>query len=481
MSETTKNTDPKMEDKDKSSLSLLLEAAGTKADKRLQNMSIEATGTSVPLVDSAVADGSSSNEASTGPDRSSEVIVENRSGDGYSKVQTGLTDSFRHSLAMLASAAEKVSTSSAVEGAATEGPLQAMTQVPPPVLASQEASGNPEEVDEKPSEPEKVKRAESKRTNADLLKMAKSLSSDPLVQLSMLRAMQQQRATPDQVQKNKPQAKQKAIKRKKASNSGSKKAPKNACEACPRSFRGPIEVASSTTRRSAPMVLAGLPEAILPAAAIDLQQEAAIDLQQEASKSLFLQPVPEHPDIQHPDIQHVPPSVLLAAMQQQQLGQDQALRQVPSDFQNPNKWLTGTLALLHSVLSNMQVNQGQTQQQQQPIQANQGGSGPSLELLRALGVQGVDSLIQQLPGAQVPLMPHVTADQMRIANKGVQNTLEKSKPGSAKEEEMTLDSPKGSLFEVQIPCRARGMPSVHNFQVSRPFGINANDKFAYKI
>lgn len=424
------NTDQAMND-NTHSLSMLLEAAGDCREAANATMDSNETprlavAAHVRIPPSDIASSAREPSVSVGDTNGSSVTAGERS------------------LSMLASA---VADETVAPTAVVASPLQAS------VAAAAGETNNTTATDAGAAK----SRSEIKKQRAALLKAAKALSNDPLVQLSMLRAMEQQQVAPDVVQKNKEEREKAAEARLRRSHK-KRKATVSLPPAAP--AKSPRHRVKDKASKRAP---AGGCGTALPAA--------------------FPQP------------QLVPPApapvdaleALTASLSQPQ--NNGLLQSLPSNLAGgSDQVISGTLQFVHMLLGMMQQNSTL----HSPTQALAG-----LQALQGLGSSGFNAplldLIQDI-GSTMPaqqkvalaqaLVPHLGAaasSRKNVTNDGVSSqgngtsALNSSLCSSQKDSRGTSGRDSSPRYgqEVKIPCRARGMPSEHNFQVC-PFSFLAS-------
>lgn len=302
-----------------------------------------------------------------------------------------------------------------------------------------------------------MSQSDQEKMNAEMIKTAKSFSSDPLVQLSLLRAMQQQRLNPEQVQKNKLAS---------AENSAKQAAIRRA--------------AATSKPKALPVskvpVQASIPRPSSSQQHLKVQQHAKPPPQPAPRPALNAQPAKAQP-VQHASLlgtqqgfrnfpqgqQASQPSTANAGASQQQQVQVLQLLQALSGSQGGSN--NQIIHLLAGAL------------QQQPAQNN-----GQMDALRMLVLQSTLANLQnQQPQApQAPADNNSSADALRrlgfslgqpavaqAANPAPQatgrdNGMSNLPDSPHSEEEVAWTDPR---VVVTVPCRARGMPADHNFKV----------------
>ena len=442
MEKSIDNTNRTGEKDGKSSLSLLLEAAGEpqgapgQAKGEMKDVSQLVDDRSTPvgtdLGGCEVASGSNKAMA-TGE----KVIAANAIASSREKE----ADSINYSLDVLASAAQGNGDSNPEEsqpGAAstTEEAKREVASIVSDVIQS---------------------RTESKKQRAALLKAVKSLSNDPLVQLSMLRAMQQQQVSPDVVRKNKEEREKaaearhhKKLKRRKATEPPASVPP-------PKSQKIRIEERHYKQPEAGGASISSVPAPMAQGSAASQQMPAHTQLAGNALEALLI------------SSNQLDNSSLFAAH-----------TNPPAD--SDVNVLNGTLSFLQTLIDVIQQNQTQHPVASYPSLQSGGPADTTvtiLDFIRSLG-KGMP-LQQQVAFAQVLLPGLSGAMNANCTGSGhaVSQSNGTSEPGSSlgsslkdsqKSENDKSQSSPGQ--QVRIPCRARGMPSDHNFQVCEHFSVS---------
>lgn len=287
----------------------------------------------------------------------------------------------------------------------------------------------------------------AEKQRAALLATVKSLSNDPLVQLSMMRAMQQQQVSPDVVIKNKEKQAALALKanarKRKPATGGPAQLPMKSQRVPLSQGAAPKSRPASTVRQAAPQ--AGLVQAQQPQFT-DMSGLLAGLLSEQTQPNVLSNQVPQiNRNAQSGSMQgqdsNPPrgglPSIqsLLGALQQQhqQLGLIPALFNVPPSTQDNDG---GISSLIQNLISSL------TPQQQ-------------LDLAQSL-----------IPQSMGPVVVPQQQPQPKTLAAAARPGLESSLSSCQKDSDISSGRSQSSQA-IRIPCRARGMPLDHNFEVCR--------------
>jgi hypothetical protein len=301
-------------------------------------------------------------------------------------------------------------------------------------------------------------RTEAKKRKAALLKAAKALSNDPLVQLSMLRAMQQQQIAPEVVQKNKEE-------REKAAQARQRRLPKKR--------RAPVPVAAVAA--AAPVKKRRHSDKPLKQPPMGSSTSSSFGGPVAALSGAFSQPQSVPAQSHNPT---GPLDVLMAGLNQPQIT-SVAQPQIPVPVGGTD--IAGTLHFLQMLLGMMnntsQQAVGQPMAGLMALQGSNGSilNGPMLDLIQNIGasmtpqqkISLAQSLIPHLGGGQNSAIRNPVPVRALISQGNGASALTSSlnSPLPKNSQETTPSKETKSGQEVRIPCRARGMPPNHNFQV----------------
>ena len=284
-----------------------------------------------------------------------------------------------------------------------------------------------------------------KKAKAAMIKTVKSLSKDPLVQLSMLRAMEKQNAPAEQIESIKLERdkalKQRASKKKATApdsrhkTTGQRKAAPQgptASSAARGNSGGNLQVGAASRKDESSSMQLPLPNQALGSQVRPDQLLSLLQVMQQSQSQLQPQPQPQH---------NMSNNVPIAS------------NSVPQRAQNPMAAAVMQLAM---------------------------GNPGVMQLLAGMTTQGMtDSMNPTVPAAAATTAasaaskaPTPSGSNSKIDNAPrAMNVAKGSGGGDSKPSADANTDGRPQDVQLRIPCRARGMPVDHNFQVHR------SDKF----
>ena len=358
-----------------------------------------------------------------------DTTTRDKNNEGKDGGKAAETEDTCATLSVMASAASKKGDLQNAEDAKAEEAAQRPDKQP--------STSTNEGVESKETEQNKEKTStEKKRTGSRrLIETVKSLSKDPLVQLSMLRAMRQQRAQPSEVEKNKLErdkahAQQEADKKKRAS---AKKPSKADAKGRKRSSEKKTRQKRTTTKTKRNSK-SGVEAVRIARPDVNAEQDTRCYTTQNSLPQPNLQELQQGQQAPNIAAMVVLQTLLQQQQQAQQIGQVHQQGQITPE----------ALSLLQSVFSNLNGIQ-EVQGQINPLQQNPQGAYNPVN----------DQVLQGSSGQDLGMNPNGPTERS-ITGNGRQVVFSTNEVQAT-----TLDS----KTEARIPCRARGMPPDHNFQV----------------